>query len=243
MMIVDESQRLVALAQRNDVVDLVHGIARIRVAHPLQVAQGATVAVVTAAVRVLDERLACRSQAGSARRLRAACARKPSRMQPGGRPRVVMYITASWTRTTSNVRPRRSVRMSPRTCSHSGLRPSGERQHLLRDVRQRAIEASLQVTRVVAAPGPELEQRPQLAVPGRFGEPHDRGGFLRIVLRRCQEVEPVRELGVEAHRRDVSRFADAGELHGDERIAHLDAGETAKVPIVRPDRANTVFVP
>ena len=58
MVIVDEPERLVALAQRNDVVDLVRGIARIRVAHPLQVAQRAAVAVVAAAVRVLDERLA-----------------------------------------------------------------------------------------------------------------------------------------------------------------------------------------
>ena len=32
-----------------------------------------------------------------------------------------MYITASWTKTASNVRPSRTVRMSPATCSHSGL--------------------------------------------------------------------------------------------------------------------------
>ena len=34
---------------------------------------------------------------------------------------VVRYATASWTKTTSNVRPSLSVRMSPLMCSHSGL--------------------------------------------------------------------------------------------------------------------------
>ena len=32
-----------------------------------------------------------------------------------------MYPTASWTNTASKTRPRRIVRMSPGTCSHSGL--------------------------------------------------------------------------------------------------------------------------
>lgn len=81
-----------------------------------------------------------------------------------------------------------------------------EREHLLRDVRQGAREARFQVTRVVAATGSELEQRSELAIARRLGEPNDLGGLLRIVPRRGEEVKPVRKVGVETHhRRDVSR--------------------------------------
>ena len=85
---------------------------------------------------------------------------------------------------------------------------SRQRQHRLGDVRERAGEPALEVARVVAAAGTQLEQRPQLALSVGLRQPDDLGRLVRVVLRSGQQVEPSGELRVEAHHgSDVSRLA------------------------------------
>ena len=85
---------------------------------------------------------------------------------------VARYVIASWTKTASNVRPSRSVRMSPRTCSHSGLSSRlrlsicGERSD------ERAREAPLRWEALLPPPEPSSSSVYASGTPSRISVPY-----------------------------------------------------------------------
>ena len=121
VVVVHEARRLARLVEDHGVVDVEGRVAGVRIGRPLEVAKRATVcAVVTAMVGARDE--------GLARAVGYEEATPPGRVWENAVPMQARrsssdarYITASCTKTTSNVRPSLSVRMSPSTCSQPGL--------------------------------------------------------------------------------------------------------------------------
>ena len=73
------------------------------------------------------------------------------------------YEIASWMKTTSNVAAEPERPHVAFEVLALGVERAAEREHLGRDVGQRAVEARLQVRRVVPAARSELEQRPGVA--------------------------------------------------------------------------------
>ena len=95
-------------------------------------------------------------------------------------------------------------------CSHSGLSVrlsssiSGERSVSVH------VEPGLQMGRVVSAARAELEQRPGAAVRDLVDDPRDERGLVRVVGRMREQVEPRREVGVDAHPlRECTKAAEA----------------------------------
>ena len=121
--VVDRPRRAVALQQQVRHVHDEVRVAGIGVVHPLDIAQAAAAAVgcvVTAVVGVRAKLSRVSSGQNSAtppglvwtNAVTIAWRRSSS---------LVRYATASWTKTASNWRSSRTVRMSPCTCSHSGF--------------------------------------------------------------------------------------------------------------------------
>ena len=81
-----------------------------------------------------------------------------------------------------------------------GVERAAEREHLGRDVGQRAVEARLQVRRVVPAARSELEQRPGVADRDVVHHAADERRLVPIVGRVREEVEPRREVRVHVQR-------------------------------------------
>ena len=205
--VVDDTERQVALAERDDVVDLVRPVGGIRVARPLQVAERAAGAVVAAVTGPLDEGLprAVRDHDRDAARARMRERRLEDGPQVGLARHVDDRVVGE-----HDVECAREPERPHVACEvlALGVQRPRDLEHLLRDVGERALEAVLEVARVVAAAGAELQQRAQLPLARSLGELDDLRRLLLVVLGSGQEVEPTRELRVEAHHeRDVSRCA------------------------------------
>ena len=93
-----------------------------------------------------------------------------------------------------------------------GIQRAAELEHLLRDVGQRELEAALQMRGVVPAAGAELEHRRNVTVGHGLEHARDEVRLLDVVVRMRQEVEPGREVGVEAHATGQAKAPTASEL-------------------------------
>ena len=119
--IVHGANGAVALAQQVRVVDRVRRVGRIGIPAPLQVAQRAAVAVVIRRVRLTARTSRERSRARRARRRPDGSARTRFRLPLADRPRWSCTRSRRARRPRRTARHSRTVRMSPWTCSHSGL--------------------------------------------------------------------------------------------------------------------------
>ena len=205
MAVVDDTERQVALAERDDVVDLVRPVGGIRVARPLQVAESAAGAVVAAVTGPLDEGLP--RQSGITIATPPGRVMRERRLEDGPQVGLARHVDDRVVG-EHDVECAREPERPHIACEvlALGVQRPRDLEHLLRDVGERAREAVLEVARVVAAAGAELQQRAQLPLARSLGELDDLRGLLLVVLGSGQEVEPTRELRVEAHHeRDVSR--------------------------------------
>ena len=92
-----------------------------------------------------------------------------------------------------------------------GIERAAQREHVGREVGERADESRLQVRRVVAAARAELEERLGRAVHRLVDDPGHERRLVPVVGRVRQEVEPRREVGVHVHPapRECTKAAEA----------------------------------
>ena len=204
VVVVDESGRLPGLVEDDGVVDLEGRFSGVRIRRPLEVAERAAVgAVMTAVVGPGDEGLA--RAVGYEERDTA----RP-RVREGGahaRAQVVLGREVHHGVVHEDDVERAAEPERPHVTEHVlavGVERPAQREHLRREVGERAREALPQVRGVVAATRAELEERHGL---GKLLE--DRvpvaSGLDLVVGGRRQQVEPVGEVAVEAHEGIIAR--------------------------------------
>jgi len=196
--VVDDPGLAARLVEDDGEVDLVRGVRRIRIGRPLDVAERAAVrAVVAAMVCPRHERL---TRAVGHEQGDAAGARVGERRRDAGRELVLRSEISDRVVDEDDVEappePQRAHVAEDVVAFRVEL--AAQRQHLRREVRERAREVMLQVGGVVAAARAQLEQRPR--VRKRLDDrPAVALGLPRVVLGCRQKVEPGGELAVEAH--------------------------------------------
>ena len=204
MAVVDDAHVGSGLREEHDVVHDERRLAGCGRMRPLEVAERPpVVSVVPTVIGARLERLAraVRHEEGDTARPRV-CERRLH-----ARPEIVLGRQVHDRVVHEDGVERPSEAERPHVAEHvlaAGVQLPAQREHLRREVGQRAREVGAQVRRVVAAARAELEQRPGV---GDLLE--DRGAVAlclgRVVLRCGEEVEPRGEVAVDPHRAKYPR--------------------------------------